>query len=493
MTHSPETAAGPEPRVATGIPRLDSILEGGLLSGSLNVVVGPPGGGKTILANQICFHHAREHGGRSVYVTLLAESHDRMMRHLACLEFFDRALVPESVYYVSGYQPVRDDGMDTLLDLIRKTVQARGATLLVLDGVETLAEVLDVQRFRELIHSLQTIASLMGCTTLLLSKLRVDGHPENTLVDSVLELRDSLVGPRAVRDLTVLKFRGSDSRRGRHLMEITGRGIVVHPRTEVQFAAPAGRAREERIRMQFGIKELDKMLGGGLPSGSATALLGAPGAGKTALGLSFLAEGARQNQHGLYFGFFESPPRLLEKAEALGLDLERWVRKGLVEIVWQPPLEHLIDALAEQILEKIRQEPRPRRRLFIDGMEGFRNAAVYPGRIPIFLSALFNQLRTEDVTTLVSDDLDLFRPEVEIRSPQLANVVESVITLRYVELRSQLYRLVSIMKMRESAYDTSIREFQVTTRGIKVAGSFKSAEAILTGLPRVQPTRGRRR
>jgi circadian clock protein KaiC len=305
------------------------------------------------------------------------------------------------------------------------------------------------------------------------------------VVDGVIELSDTLVGPRAVRELTVHKFRGGDYLRGRHETEITHQGIVVHPRTEIQFDKPPAQATEERVRMAFGVAELDRMLWGGLPSGSTTALLGAPGAGKTLLGLSFLIEGARQGHPGIYFGFYEPPPRLLEKAGQVGFELETYVKKGLIEIIWQPPLEHMLDSLAELLLEKIREEKASRRRLFIDGIEGFRAASVYPDRMPRFLSAFTNQLRTYDVTALVTEELALFRPEIDMPNPELANVVETVIMLRYVELRSQLHRLVSIMKMRESRYDTSIREFKITDRGIEVSSSFESAEAILTGHARV--------
>jgi circadian clock protein KaiC len=101
--------------------------------------------------------------------------------------------------------------------------------------------------------------------------------------------------------------------------------------------------------------------------------------------------------------------------------------------------------------------------------------------MPRFLSAFCNQLRMLDVTTLMTEELPLFRPEIDMPNPELANVVETVVLLRYVELKSQLYRLLSIMKMRESRYDTSIREFQITDTGIRVASTFESAEAILTG------------
>lgn len=236
--------------------------------------------------------------------------------------------------------------------------------------------------------------------------------------------------------------------------------------------------------MAFSVKGLDEMLFGGIPSGSATAMLRAPGAGKTMLGLSFLVEGAKQGHRGVHFGFYEPPPRLIEKATQVGIALEKYVHKGLIELVWQPPLEHMLGSLAEQLLEKLREKDEPRRRLFIDGIEGFRAASVYPDRMPRFLSALCNQLRLLDVTALISEELALFRPEIDMPNLELANVVETVPLLRYVELRSQLYRLISIMKMRESRYDTSIREFNIRDDGLEVAESFESAESILSGLAR---------
>jgi circadian clock protein KaiC len=90
----------------------------------------------------------------------------------------------------------------------------------------------------------------------------------------------------------------------------------------------------------------------------------------------------------------------------------------------------------------------------------------------------------------VSEELEIFRSEMVMPTPELASVVETVVALRYVELRSQLYRLLSILKMRESRYDTSIREFRIGDGGIEVAESFRSAEAILSGQARVVPGAG---
>lgn len=488
-----DNASGTQDRVESGIPRLDYILKGGFLKGGTYNLLGPPGSGKTILGNQFCFHHVEiSPHARCVYMSLLVESHAKMLRHLASLKFFNPDRIPDKIYYVSGYSVLRSEGPDGLLKLIRQTLLERKPTLFVVDGMESVRQFAGgEQKIKEFVHELQTFTEMIGCTSILMSfRDPTYSFTENAVVDGVIELSDELVGPRAVRELTVLKFRGGDYLRGKHEVEITEAGIIIHPRTEIQFDKPPKQATEERIRMGFGVTQLDKMLWGGIPSGSATALLGAPGSGKTMLGLSFLVEGARNGQKGVYFGFYEPPPRLLEKAQQVGIPLEKYVKSGQIELIWQPPLEHMLDSLAEQLLERIRAEEHSRRRLFIDGIEGFRAASVYPDRMPRFLSALCNQLRTYDVTALISEELALFRPEIDMPNPELANVVETVILLRYVELRSQLYRLISIMKMRESRYDTSIREFRITDDGLQVAESFESAEAILTGHARIAASEG---
>jgi circadian clock protein KaiC len=479
-------------RIKTGIWRLDYILKGGFFRGGTYSVMGPPGSGKTILGNQVCFNLVSQGDTRCVYMTLLVESYDKMLKHMESLSFYNADYVADRIFYVSGYPALRKEGPEGLLALIRATLQQSKATMFVIDGMESLRQFAgSEQEVKEFVHSLQAFTAMLNCTTILMSfKDPSYAYTENAVVDGVLELSDTLIGPRAVRELTVHKFRGGDYLRGRHEVEITENGIVVHPRTEIQFDKPPPAATEERVRMAFGVKGLDQMLFGGIPSGSATALLGAPGAGKTMLGLSFLVEGAKQGQPGIYFGFYEPPPRLMEKAAQIGIELEKYVKSGKIELIWQPPLEHMLDSLAEHLLEKIREhKDQARRRLFVDGIEGFRAASVYPDRMPRFLSAFCNQLRTYDVTALISEELALFRPEIDMPNPELANVVETVILARYVELRSQLFRLISVLKMRESRYDTSIREFRITDDGLDVADTFESAESILSGLARTSASK----
>ncbi len=486
---------GRQERLTTGVPRLDFITKGGLLKGASYAILGPPGSGKTVLANQIAFFHIQQ-GGRVLYVTLLSESHARMLANLEEMTFFDASVIPEKLHYVSGYRELEQEGLKGLLEMLRRTAQRHQATLLIIDGMDAAREFARSDlSFKRFLQDLQTFVSILGCTTLLLSPHHEgEVHPETTAVDGIFELSLRLAGPRAVRELVALKFRGSASLLGKHEVEISERGIVIHPRTEVQFSSPEEGGREDRVRMGFGVPRLDDTLRGGVLSGSTTLLLGSPGTGKTLLGLHFLLQGAREGQPGVYFGFYETPPRLLEKADGVGMsDLQQSVDTGLIEIQWQPPLEHNLDALAERLLERIHERKVKRLRLFIDGVAGFRSAAVYPDRMGRFFSALSHQLRMLDVTTVYSEETPLLTPGVEAPQPEAAAYVENIILLRYVELRSQLYRLISVMKMRESQYDSGIREFSITDKGIAVADTFESAEAILTGHARLAGDGGKKK
>src|SRR5215204_531668 len=109
-------------RQTTGIAGLDRILDGGFFQGGLYIIAGPPGAGKTILGNQLCFHHVAS-GGRAVFVTVLTESHSRMLAHLSSLSFFDPTSLGDRLLYLSGYSVLLSEGLTGLLKLLRRVVR----------------------------------------------------------------------------------------------------------------------------------------------------------------------------------------------------------------------------------------------------------------------------------------------------------------------------------------------------------------------------------
>ena len=231
----------PPDRHRTGIPGLDFILDGGLLEAGVYIVQGPPGAGKTILANQACFHHASE-GGRAVYITLLAESHSRMFGHLRRMAFFDESKIPESVYYVGGFSTLESEGLAGLLTLVRGIVTKKSAGLAIIDGLVSAHETASSDReFKKFLHELQVLADLTRCTVILLTNAeRQSGFfPEHTMVDGVLHLTDELSELRPLRHIRVLKLRGSGPVRGLHSVRISDRGFEVRPRLETRLSADA--------------------------------------------------------------------------------------------------------------------------------------------------------------------------------------------------------------------------------------------------------------
>jgi circadian clock protein KaiC len=146
----------------------------------------------------------------------------------------------------------------------------------------------------------------------------------------------------------------------------------------------------------------------------------------------------------------------------------------------------MLDQMAEQLLKAVQQQQT--QRLFIDGLNGMAQAADYPERIGRFFTALTNELRARGVTTIFSVELrELVGPSLHMPTMEVSASSENILFLRYVELRSQLYRLISIIKVREGDYDPAIREFKISDQGIDVASTFASAEAILTGTARPLP------
>lgn len=467
-------------RLQSGIDGLDVLLKGGLVSGASYIVQGRPGSGKTILANQIAFNHVRE-GGRVLVATLLAESHDRLFQFLSTLSFFEPQRVGAEIQFVSAFDTMQNEGLDEVVRLLRREINRQKATLLIVDGVlnaRSRAESqLDTKKF---ISELQGHAAFAGCTVLLITSARLDdGSPEHTMVDGVIEVGEELHGSRSVRRIQLRKTRGSGALSGLHECEITNDGIVIYPRLESLYARPSQPGSADLRRVPSGIGGFDQMIGGGLPESSVTLLMGPSGVGKTCAGLSFLAQSTPQ-EPGLHFGFYENPQRLRLKAQALGHDLQALEDSGALHILWQPTTSGLLDALGLKLLDTV--ERLGIKRVLLDSLGGMARVATNQARLAEFFSALMSELRARGVTVVATWEMrDLFGSEINAPAPELSSLVDNLLLMRFVEINSELKRVLSTLKMRDSNYDPALLEVVIDEQGLRLEKTFRNTAAVLTG------------
>jgi circadian clock protein KaiC len=208
-------------------------------------------------------------------------------------------------------------------------------------------------------------------------------------------------------------------------------------------------------------------------------ILGPTGIGKTCLGYSFLGESC-ETEPGLLFTFYETAARAKQKAMGIGIDFDGLVASGDLEILWQPPVESSLDAVGNRLLEAV--ERRKVRRLFIDGFNALEQCAAYPERVPQFFAALAQRLRSRGVTTVYSAELnEIFSPQIVPPTTGLSPLLESLIVMRFAEMHARVRRVVSVLKMRDSDFDSTLREFDITPHGLRMNDGLANAEAVLTG------------
>ncbi len=236
-----------------------------------------------------------------------------------------------------------------------------------------------------------------------------------------------------------------------------------------------------RQRLSFGSKELDEMVGGGLLKGTASLISGAPGVGKTTLGLQFLMAGIKSDQPGLLVSFEEFPASLIRDALQLGWDLKALEKEGLFKIIFTSPqvllgsLKAPNSPLAET-LNTLSPE-----RVVVDSTAHFQRLTNDPLELRDIYNTLVNAFKREGMTSLLLDEAVNVLAMQQGRMASLPFLVDTVMLLRYVEVDSTMQRAIAVMKMRGSSHQKGIRRFEIKPGGLKIGEPFIGREGILSG------------
>jgi circadian clock protein KaiC len=468
--------------LSTGIPSLDELLGGGIPRGVLMVVAGDPGSGKTVLAHQIAAAACAE--GTVVYLTAPVEAHRTLLEQASNFEFFDPSQIGERMYYVSIYPAFLHDGFDGVESQVLSLLTQHEPSLVIIDGLHMLRDSAEsVSAYNEFLGTLQMQASTTGVTILVISN-REPGDPTDgmfTIADGILLMESERREANRVRRLEIRKLRTVRHVRGRHAFEIGDGGIEVFPRLEALAARiqrPGAAVEPGGELDRFAVPGLDDMLGGGLPAGSTTLVLGAPGAGKTSLALAYLAGGFARSEAATFVGFHEYPERLLARGDALHLGLSEAFREGALRAIWHSPTEIPVERLARRILDTVAELDATR--VVIDGVDDLVRAMDAEGRGGSFVSALIHLLKDRKAGVLLTSALpDVFSLDVALPTDEVTGCVDNIILLRRLEVRSEVRRLLSILKVRDQEPDSTLRELLIDSGGIRVGARFATTERLV--------------
>jgi circadian clock protein KaiC len=468
-------------RWATGIPELDLVLGGGLPGGSLVVVAGGPGTGKTILAQQISFANATPER-KAIYYTTLSEPPSKLVRHLEPFDFFDTTALEECVEVVTLESLLFDESSHdgdplapTVAEIIRSCFERR-PSVVVVDSARALHDFADPQAVRRMFYQLSGRVGHTDTVLLLLGEYRADElqSVEFSIADGIVELANEPHEPVDRRWLRVLKLRGARHLGGKHSVEIGPTGIAISPRLE--SLRPPAEAALDGGRIRSGIAGLDEMMGGGIPKGDVTAILGPAGSGKTAAALRFIAEGIKEGERCLYVSFQEATDQLIRKAASFGWDLAGPRESGRL-IVHDIPHGNLdLDVLAAVVRATIADGSV--RRVAIDSLAELVYAARESERFPAYARTLAGFLRSNGATSLITSETATLGP-MTVPLGGLSFLFHNVVLLRFIEQDSQLRRAVIVLKMRDSDHEKGVRQYEITGDGVVVGDRFEAVTGVL--------------
>ncbi len=453
-------------KITTGCEGLDQVLHGGIPVNTITVLMGAPGTGKTILAEQLAFANATPESP-VLYLTTLSEPLEKFIVHGQNYGFFDVAKVGTSVFYEDLGLILRNQGIEKLTDAVTDLLVSYKPEFLFIDSFKALNElfVTPVER-RTVVFDLASVLSAYDCTSFLVgeySQEMMTDLPEFAIADVVLQMIKYSTNVQEQRFLRVEKLRGSASIPGMHAFSITREGIEVYPRLLTPTTAPTYAARLERV--STGIKGLDEMIADGFWRGSTTLVAGPTGSGKTIIGLQFIREGVLKGEQGLYVGLQENPTQLARTMQNLGWNPEELLNNDGFELMYRSPVEVQLDSVTSELFQRVR-EGRVKR-VVIDALGDLERSSIDRQRFADFIYALTQWFAANNVTCLMTYELSNLFEVHSLSDQEVSNMSDNIILLRFTA-ETEMGRTIRILKTRGTAHDNREHRVEITNKGVVI-------------------------
>ena len=461
---------------------------------TFNLIIGPPGSGKTTLAHQMMFALATRERP-ALYFTVLGEPPLKMLRYQQQYSFFDVDQIDAAIRFVNLSDAVSTGNFNQVLASITEKVATFSPALVFVDSFRSV--MLEVRRQPEDAISLQQFIQQLGilltgwqATTFLVGEYssETETHPVFTVADGMFLLNQSVHRNSMVRKMQILKMRGQATRPGIHTFRITSAGIDVFPSVvaldDTGATAAADRSPRSEARLAMGVPQLDDMLGGGLPTGYSLLVAGPSGSGKTILATAFLVEGVRRGEPGVIVAFEQTP------SQSRNRTIDTLVRAGQIGLINTRALDLSIDEIVRHMIDLIHQMKATR--VVIDSLSGFE-LAVAPSFREDFRESLFRMvavLANLGVTVLLTSELEDRYTDLRFSPYGSAFLTDAIIVQRYIEVESYLKRVMAVVKVRGSTHSNELRQFEITDEGIVIGNPVLGFEGLLSGQPRRMPASG---
>ena len=479
---------GSLPKAPSGILGLDDITGGGLPQGRPTLVCGGPGCGKTLFAMEFLVRGAHQYGEPGVFMAF-EETGPELAANVRSLGFDLDRLVQEKKLVLdfvrverSEIEETGDYDLEGLFIRLGAAIDSVGAKRVVLDTIEALFSGFQNEGIlRAELRRLFRWLKDKGVTAIITGE-RGDGTLtrrglEEYVSDCVILLDHRITDQISTRRMRIVKYRGTTHGTNEYPFLINEKGFSVLPVTTVGLQHTAS---EERV--SSGVPRLDAMLGGkGFYRGTTILVSGTAGTGKTSLAAQIVGGACRRGERCLYFSFEESSSQLIRNLRSIGLDLESWVKKGLLQFHSTRAQFYGLE-MHLAVIHKLVQDLQPQ--LVVLDPIGSLVAAGTRRDANIALIRLIDLLKSSSITAVLTDLTSggeaLERTEVDVSS-----LVDSWLLLRDIEVNGERNRGLFILKSRGMKHSNQIREFVLTDQGVDLLDVYVGPEGVLTGSSRL--------